>query len=232
MIDIAPELLVKLQKAFNEKYNNNKKISKILSTIKDGKPTYSEVNDLSIEVGDILAEVFKENLSGDMLPDGRMYYNIAKRTIEPMMINNYDIVTDNATIVQEILNKQAGMGIKAQTPDLNQSRIDGIINRLDEEEVFDDVKWILDEPIKNFTQAIVDDAIEKNARFHEGLGLSPTITRIVKGNCCDWCRQVAGDYNYPDVPEDIYKRHRYCRCTVEYNPGDNKRQDVWTKQWR
>ena len=232
MIDIAPELLEKLKKAFNEKYNNNKKISKILSTIKDGKPTYSEVNDLSIEVGDILAEVFKENLSGDMLPDGRMYYNIAKRTIEPMMINNYDIVTDNATIVQEILNKQAGMGIKAQTPDLNQSRIDGIINRLDEEEVFDDVKWILDEPIKNFTQAIVDDAIEKNARFHEGLGLSPTITRIVKGNCCDWCRQVAGDYNYPDVPEDIYKRHRYCRCTVEYNPGDNKRQDVWTKQWR
>lgn len=232
MIDIAPELLEKLKKAFNEEYNNNKKISKILSTIKDGKPTYSEVNDLSIEVGDILAEVFKENLSGDMLPDGRMYYNIAKRTIEPMMINNYDIVTDNATIVQEILNKQAGMGIKAQTPDLNQSRIDGIINRLDEEEVFDDVKWILDEPIKNFTQAIVDDVIEKNARFHEGLGLSPTITRIVKGNCCDWCRQVAGDYNYPDVPEDIYKRHRYCRCTVEYNPGDNKRQDVWTKQWR
>lgn len=232
MIDIAPELLEKLRKSFSEKYNKNKKIEKILSTIKDGKPTYAEVNDLSIEVGDILAEVFKENISSDILPDGKMYYNIAKRTVEPMMINNYDIVIENATIVQEILNKQAGMGIKAQTPDLNQSRIDGIINRLDEEEVFDDVKWILDEPIKNFTQSIVDDVIEKNAKFHEGLGLSPTITRIVKGNCCDWCRQVAGDYNYPDVPEDIYKRHRYCRCTVEYNPGDNKRQDVWTKQWR
>lgn len=232
MIDIAPELLAKLRRAFSEKFNNNKKISKILSTIREGNPTYSEVNELSIVVGDILAEVFQENLSQDILPDGRMYYNIAKRTVEPMMINNYDIVTDNATIVQEILNKNAGMGIKAQVPKLNQSRIDGIIDRLDEAELFDDIKWILDEPIKNFTQSIVDDVIESNAEFHEGLGLKPTVTRIVRGDCCDWCRRVAGEYQYPDVPKDVYRRHRYCRCTVEYDPGDSRKQDVWTKEWR
>ena len=226
MIDIAPELLAKLKKSFNEKYNKNKKVEKILSTIKDGKPTYSEVNDLSIEVGDILAEVFEENISGDILPDGRMYYNIAKRTVEPMMINNYDIVTENATIVQEILNRQAGMGIKAQIPDLNQSRVDGIINRLDEEEVFDDVKWILDEPVKNFTQAVADDTVKKNTEFHEGLGLVPSVTRIVKGDCCDWCREVAGTYYYPDIPDDVYRRHRYCRCTVEYDPGDGKKKRI------
>ena len=232
MIDIAPELLAKLRRAFSEKFNKSKKIGKILSTIRDGEPTYSEVNDLSIEVGDILAEVFKENLSADILPDGRMYYNIAKRTVEPMMINNYDIVIDNATIVQEILNKKAGMGIKAQIPALNQSRIDGIIDRLDEAEFFDDIKWILDEPIKNFTQSVVDDTIEANAEFHEGLGFNPTVTRIVRGDCCDWCKEIAGEYQYPDVPKDVYRRHRYCRCTVEYDPGDNRKQDVWTKQWR
>lgn len=224
MIDIAPELLEKLKKAFSDKFNNNKKIDKILSTIREGKPTYSEVNDLSIEVGGILAKVFQENLSGEMLPDGRMYYNIAKRTVEPMMVNNYDIVTDNAVIVQEILNKQAGMGIKAQVPPLNQSRIDGIIDRLDEEELFDNIKWILDEPIKNFTQAIVDDVIEKNTNFHEGLGLVPSVTRIVQGDCCDWCREVAGTYKAPNIPDDVYRRHRFCRCTVEYDPGDGKKK--------
>ena len=226
MIDIAPELLAKLRRAFSEKFNNNKKIDKILSTIREGEPTYSEVNDLSIVVGDILAEVFGENLSADILPDGRMYYNIAKRTVEPMMINNYDIVTDNAVIVQEILNKNAGMGIKAQVPKLNQSRIDGIIDRLDEEEFFDNIKWILDEPIKNFTQSIVDDAIEKNTEFHNGLGLKPSVTRIVRGDCCDWCREVAGTYHYPDIPDDVYRRHRYCRCTVEYDPGDGKKKRI------
>lgn len=224
MIDIAPELLTRLRRAFSEKFNNNKKIDNILSTIREGEPTYSEVNDLSIEVGDILAEVFKENLSGDILPDGRMYYNIAKRTIEPMMINNYNIITGNAVIVQEILNKQAGMGIKAQVPVLNQSRIDGIIDRLDESEFFDDIKWILDEPIKNFTQAVVDDAIKKNTDFHKGLGLIPSVTRIVKGDCCDWCREVAGTYYSPDIPDDVYRRHQFCRCTVEYDPGNGKKK--------
>ena len=224
MIDIAPELLEKLRKSFSEKLNKNKKIDKILSTIREGNPTYEEVNDLSIQVGDILAEVFQENLSADILPDGRMYYNIAKRTIEPMMINNYDIVTDNAAIVQELLNKQAGIGIKAQVPPLNQSRIDGIIDRLDEEELFDNIKWILDEPIKNFTQAIVDDVIEKNTEFHEELGLVPSVTRIVQGDCCDWCREVAGTYKAPNIPDDVYRRHRFCRCTVEYDPGDGKKK--------
>lgn len=232
MIDIAPELLEKLRRSFSEKFAKNKKIDKILSTIREGKPTYSEVNDLSIEVGDILAEVFGEVLSVDILPDGRMYYNIAKRTIEPMMINNYDIVTDNAAIVQEILNKKAGIGIKAQIPQLNQSRIDGIINRLDEAELFDDIKWILDEPIKNFTQAIVDDSVEKNANFHKGLGLEPKLIRKAEASCCDWCDAIDGVYDYSEAPDDIYKRHRYCRCTVEYDPGESKKQNVWTKQWQ
>ena len=230
--DIAPALLEQLRKAFSDKLISSEKANEIFSIIREGKPTYTEVNELSIEVGDLLAKTFQENLSAEILPDGRMYYNIAKRTVEPMMINNYDIITDNAAIVQEILNKQAGMGIKAQVPVLNQSRIDGIIDRLDEAEFFDDIKWILDEPIKNFTQAIVDDSVEKNAEFHKELGLEPKIIRIAEANCCDWCDEIDGVYEYPDVPDDIYRRHRYCRCTVEYDPGDSRRQNVWTKQWR
>ena len=231
--DIAPALLKKLQKAFAEKFNQNKKIQELYQAIQEGKATYAEVNELSIEAGNILAEVFQENLSSDILPDGRMYYNIAKRTVEPMMKNNYNIVIDNGVVVQELLGRAAGIGIKVQVPPVNQSRIDGIIDRLDAEEVFDDIKWILGEPVKNFTQAVVDDLVKANADFHHELGLRPKIIRKADPGCCDWCDKLDGEYEYPDVPEDIYRRHRFCRCTVEYDPGDSKRrQDVWTKQWR
>lgn len=231
--DIAPALLEKLRNAFNEKFNQNKKIKDLYQVIQEGKATYREVNELSIEVGDILAKVFQENLSSDILPDGRMYYNIAKRTVEPMMVNNYNIVIDNGVIVQELLNQKAGMRIKAQVPALNQSRIDGIIDRLDAEEVFDDIKWILDEPVKNFTQAVVDDLVKVNVEFHYNLGLRPKIVRKAAPGCCKWCDALEGEYEYPDdVPDDVYRRHRFCRCTVEYNPGDGRRQNVWTKQWR
>jgi len=231
--DIAPVLLEKLQKAFAEKFNQNKKIQELYQAIQEGRATYAEVNELSIEVGDILAEVFQENLSSNILPDGRMYYNIAKRTVEPMMKNNYNIVIDSGAVVQELLNRAAGIGIKVQVPPVNQSRIDGIIDRLDAEEVFDDIKWILDEPVKNFTQAVVDDMVKVNVDFHYKLGLRPKIIRKAAPGCCKWCDTLEGEYEYPDdVPDDVYRRHRFCRCMTEYDPGDSRRQDVWTKQWR
>ena len=124
------------------------------------------------------------------------------------------------------------IGIKAIEPALNQDRIDGIINRISNEEHFDEVKWILGEPVVNFTQSIVDDSIKANAEFQYKAGLTPKIIRTVAGNCCEWCRALAGKYSYPDVPKDVYRRHQRCRCTVNYHPGDGKVQNVHTKEWK
>ncbi|CAG7589950.1 hypothetical protein PEPTYR26121_01104 [Peptoniphilus tyrrelliae] len=38
-------------------------------------------------------------------------------------------------------------------------------------------------------------------------------------------------YEYPDVPKDVYRRHQRCKCTVDYLPGDGRKQDVHTKKW-
>lgn len=106
---------------------------------------------------------------------------------------------------------------------------------MSEADNFENVAWLLDEPIKNFCQSIVDDTVKKNIKFHHSLGLSPKITRKEAGNCCEWCKSVVGTFRYPhEVPEDIYKRHRYCRCEVLYDPADGskKKQDVWSKKWK
>ncbi|KXT72127.1 Phage protein [Streptococcus sp. DD10] len=116
-------------------------------------------------------------------------------------------------------------------PELNRDRIDGLVNRLASEESFDDVKWLLDDPIVNFSQRIVDDWIRINAEFHHKVGLSPKIVRRVVGHPCKWCKSLEGSYNYPEVPKDIYRRHGNCRCTVDYHPGNGKKQNVHTKRW-
>jgi len=188
-----------------------------------------------LRVGDILAEIFEMDISTDILPDGKMYYNIAERVVGTMMKNNYDIITDVASEVQKALNEKAGIGIKAIQPELNQDRIDGIVNKLSEADAYDDVSWLLGEPIVNFSQSIVDDCIKANADFQYRAGLSPKIVRTSTGKCCDWCNQVVGTYEYHKVKNtgnNVFRRHRYCRCTVEYVPGDGKKQDVWTKEWR
>ena len=232
MADIAPELLKKIQADFQSEFDKSKMISGLYAKVRDGTATYQEANDFAIEVGEILAGAYKNNLSADVLPDGKMYYNIAQRIINPTMENNYNLITDVTNQVQQSLNEAANIGIKPITPELNHDRIDGIINRVSSEDNFDDVAWILDEPVKNFSQSIVDDSIHENAEFHSKAGMSPKIVRKLAGGCCDWCRAVAGTYSYPDVPKDVYRRHQRCRCTVNYHPGDGKVQNVHSKLWK
>ncbi len=233
MEDIAPSLLKAIQDDFGRLFKKSGIITSLYEKVRDGTATYVEANDFAIETGRILAEVFKNNISSEVLPDGKMYYNIAKRTVEPMMKNNYDLITDVTDQVQQALNEAANIGIKAITPELNQDRIDGILNKASSADVYDEVAWVLDEPMVNFAQSIVDDAIKANAEFHSKAGLKPKIVRKVSGNCCDWCKNLAGTYSYPDnVPDDVYRRHQRCRCTVDYMPGDGKVQNVHTKQWQ
>lgn len=233
MEDVAPSLLKTIQDDFKEQFSKNNLIAALYKKVRDGTATYAEANVFSIEVGKTLANTFRNNLSSEVLPDGKMYYNIAKRVIEPMMKNNYILITDVTDQVQQKLNEAANIGIKPITPELNQDRIDGILDKTSSAEVYDDVAWVLDEPMVNFSQSIVDEAIKANAEFHAKAGLRPKIVRKVAGNCCDWCKNLSGTYLYPDdVPDDVYHRHQRCRCTVDYIPGDGKVQNVHTKQWQ
>lgn len=233
MEDIAPGLIKKIQADFQSMFDKSDNISTLYVKVRDGTATYVEANDFAIETGEILATAFSNNLSSAVLPEGKMYYNIAQRIIEPMMVNNYNLISNISLQVQEILNKSANIGIRAIKPGLNTDKIQGIIDRVSSADDFDKVAWVLDEPIKTFSQSIVDDAIRENAEFHSKSGLRPKIVRRVAGNCCEWCSNLAGSYTYPDeVPDDVYRRHQRCRCTVDYKPGDGKVQNVHSKRWK
>ena len=230
--DIVPELLKKLQDEFKERYDGSTLVKQLIGKIQGGSATYAEANEYAVEVGKLLADVFRENLSSEILPDGRMYYNIAQRILEPTLKNNYDLAADAAVQVQQSINTAAGIGIRAISPQMNEDRINGIINIVSGKENYDDIAYMLSEPVINFTQSAVDDTVRENVEFQGKSGLRPKVVRTVVGNCCEWCASLAGTYSYPDVPHDVYRRHKYCRCTVTYNPGSGKVQNVWSKKWR
>lgn len=232
MDDIAPYLLEEIQKEFDSLYRKNKKIQKLLEIINSGKGTYEEANEYAIEVGEILAKCYSDCITEEILPDAKMYYNIAKRTIEPTMQNNFDLISNVSVSAQEALNQKANIGLAVKYPEINQYKIDSIINKLTSDQ-FNKVAFILQEPVAHFSQSIVDDTIKANAELHSRSGLHPKITRKVRGGCCKWCMNLAGTYAYPDdVPDDVYRRHDHCRCEVLYDPGEGKQvQNVHTKSW-
>lgn len=232
MDDIAPHLLKIIQEEFERLYQNNDKVRRLLDVINAGEATYEEANEYAIELGEMLKKCYADSIHASDLPDGMMYFNIAKRTIEPTMQNNFDLISQASVKVQQSLNDTAGIGLQVVAPEINQYKIDSIINKLTSGQ-FDKVAFILQEPVAHFSQSIVDDTIKANAELHSRSGLHPKITRKVRGGCCKWCMNLAGTYAYPDdVPDDVYRRHDHCRCEVLYDPGEGKQvQNVHTKSW-
>lgn len=229
--DIVPSLLKKIKSEFEDARLDSEVLKDLLSKLHHSKASYLDANQYAIEIGEILSKALGASLTNETLPDGKMYYNIAQRVLTDVLGRNYELVSDYTEQVQKNLNSEAKIGLAAQVPELNQDRIDGLVNRLASEESFDDIKWLIVDPIVIFSQSIVDDSIRKNAEFHHKVGLSPKIVRRVVGHPCKWCKSLEGSYNYPEVPKDIYRRHGNCRCTVDYHPGNGKKQNVHTKKW-
>ena len=225
-VDISVELLEKIQATFRKKFGTSRKAQSLLKKTNDGLATYVDANEFSIVTGDLLAEAFAEHLSSDVLPNGRLYYNIGQKVVAPMLENNYEIVAENAVAVQETLNELADIGIKGQRADIQYERIEGIIQRLANELNYDDVAWILKEPVVNFTQAVVDDTIKKNVEFHNEAGLKAKVVRIAEANACKWCRNLQGEYDYPNVSQDVWRRHQNDKCIITYYPKKGKAQIV------
>lgn len=234
MEDISPQLIQTVTDEFHQLYESSAKIQTLLAKAKKGTATYAEAQDYALEVSRLIGQAYEKHISSAILPDGKMYYNIASRLIPETLDENYALVSRYATSVQGQLNKNAGIGLKAQTADKEQDRIDGLVELASNADQYDDVANQLLSAFENFNQHLVDSTIQKNADFHYRVGLSPKIFRKSHGKCCAWCGSLIGKYDYPDVPRTVYQRHENCRCTVLYDPADGskKRQNVWDKSWR
>ncbi len=231
MEDIAPGLLEKIQKDFRARIAANPKVRALESSIRGGTAGYADAEKYAELIGEALSQAFGNFLTAEALPEGKLYYNIAKRILDPMLKEDHQIVSQAAAMVQQNLNKQMGIGLKAQTAPVNQDRIDGIVYKVSNAESIENVAWVLEEPVKNFSISTVTDTLERNMNFQGRAGLKPRIIRRTNGKCCKWCSNLAGVYDYPIDGREVYQRHEYCRCTVEYDPGAGKRQNVHTKGW-
>ena len=214
MTDVAPALLEAITGQVMQGIGESPKIQAVLALIESGKATHADSLFYAREVGEILVRAFKTHLSSAVLPNGKMYYNIAKRILEPTLTTNHNLIADVATEVQSILNKQARIGLKAIRPAVNQSGIEGIINMVSRDMPFDNVAWMLQDPIVTFSERVVDETIQENTEFIGESGVATVITRTAESGACEWCRAVAGTYTYPNIPDDVYRRHDNCHCLV------------------
>lgn len=77
------------------------------------------------------------------------------------------------------------------------------------------IKKLLKEPICNMCQAFADDFCEANADQRQKMGMKSQIIRTVMGDCCEWCKQMAGAHDYNSADNTFFRRHDHCKCTIK-----------------
>lgn len=234
MKDIAPELQAKIEKTFRDNLQSNKRIQQLKAMLDAEKPNYSAADQYALEVGQALADAFHKHVTADILPDGKMYYNIAERIIPPSCRVSYEEISGYAETIVRGMNQRAGIGIAPQRAPFNTDRVKGLVERACGAEQYEDIRKSFEGDLVNYAQSVSTETMTENAEFGWKAGMNPVIRRIASADCCDWCAALDGEYAYEDVQDtgnDVYRRHRDCRCEISYDPGGSHVQNVHTKRW-
>lgn len=229
--DIVPALYERIENELRERNAGDKTIRLIFREVEGGTATLPRGHTYAERLGINLSDTLLNNLTADTLPGGRLWWNIADRTVRPLLMQNYEAVNALASQIQQGIDERENIGlatVRGVDPD---ARVRGIVEKATAEQELEMARKWLEEPIINCTESFFDDWNVANAEARYNAGMNPRIVRIAHPACCSWCAGLAGDYDYTELGRgtDVYKRHLFCRCTVTFENG-SMRQDIWTRQ--
>lgn len=198
-------------------------LNRIRRLIESGKATYADTSAYSIRSGKLLGEILSQHIL-EITPEEREALCAALLHDRYVDIN---LVVDE---VQSAMDAAQELHIAPHHAPENTERSHAIGSSLADPTKPDDVieRRARSAP-ETATKAVHDDRMESEAKFRSSAGLRCYLNRVAVGGCCPWCSDVAGRYVYGDHPDDIFRRHDNCDCTVTFEDG-RKRQDVWSKK--
>ncbi len=205
------------------KVASDPRLRSVIKKINAGTATFYDTAYFADVYSGITGNVFGANVL-DLSVEDREAVCIA------LLQNNHSEINDICAQVQGIIDDAAGIHIRAQKAVFPRERVIQLAHSLIDPTVADSViKRRATTGVKNVSESFHDDYIKVNAKFRNDAGFTVYIDRKTDGNCCEWCNQIAGRYVYGTEPDDVYRRHDNCDCTVTYVNG-KKRQDVWSKR--
>lgn len=220
------EILRKIIRRYGVETENIRTMQIIESKLAKHTVNYSDANRYAQEIGNILTGIFREYLP-EALTDGKLYRAAAEVLVKDPMYQAVNDVNKVARMIQNDLNAQAGIGMNAITPEVNEDQIDGIITGICNAETYAGSEELFLDQLGNFLEGHVDDFVRENADFQSDAGLTVIVQRIADGKCCKWCSNLAGSWLYDQVRDkgnDIWKRHNNCHCQIIYDPRGSKRR--------
>ena len=169
----------------------------------------------SAKCSQILADVLGEKLAKhilDLPPDsGR------SEVCQRLLKDHFDEISRNFEQVQRSQDQKNGIGLGTVKPPFPAERARQAGHSLDDPTVSDEtIQRRCKGAVTNVAKSMHDNLVKENAKVRNDLGLKPTIQRFGTAPCA-WCADVAGKYRFGEQPDDIFRRHDNCNCTIIYD---------------
>lgn len=220
---MSDEELKALADRFRQKLALDPEIRSLSKKIADGTADFSDTSKLFWRRSVMLREYTQDTVL-DLAPEDR------QRLVEALLHRGYDDTTEVLTIVQEALDEAQGLHLNPVVPKYPAERVVQVAHALMDPTVPDEkIVRRAGAPVANVNMSFHDDYMKENAKIRAKLGFKCYLNRVAAAGCCKWCTDIAGRYVYGDQPEDVFRRHDNCGCTVTFENG-RERQDVWSKR--
>ena len=131
--DIAPELYSAIERDFSMRVKTAPDIRAFTKRLEAGTATAEDVSTYAGRLGDCASAALISVLTEESLPDGRLYWNIAQRTIKPLMQKVHTMVNDAAIIVQRREDAALNIGLNPIRAPFPEERMNSLINRMIDE---------------------------------------------------------------------------------------------------
>lgn len=215
----------KLRAALDERLKADKRLETIAQKITSGKADFKDTAKYSQIVSHIMGKVMQENIGSITVPLGK------ELVCKELLREHYERINDVLGEVQASVDDKLGIHLNPVRAPFPTERVDKAAHSLEDPTVPEEtIKRRARSTTENIANSMHDDYIQTNASRRDAAGLKSFLVREVgAGGCCKWCASLAGRYDYATAPDDVFRRHDNCNCSVTYENG-RQRQDVWSKK--
>ena len=213
----------RLREELNERLNNDKRLTEIMDKISKGTATFKDSAEYSQIVADHMGDVISKNIGNIKIPMGK------EMVCKELLKENIERVDTVFGKVQVSVDEKMGIHLNPVTPPYPTERVNAIAHSLEDPNADDEKVARRGKSSGNVVAARHDENVKANAAWREKAGFDCYLVRDAGGGCCPWCAAIAGRYKYADAPDDVFRRHDHCTCTLTYECG-KMRQDVWSKR--
>ncbi|MBQ8122510.1 MAG: hypothetical protein IJ170_04245 [Ruminococcus sp.] len=211
-----------LSAAIESRIASDPQLRALRKKISQGTATLAE----SSKYSQLCAQIMGQKLSGQVLG-----LSDREGVCTQLLHDRYSDVNQVCEQVMRSVDERAGIAMNPRHAAFPAERVQQLAHSLTDPTVPDEtIQRRANTGAANVAISFHDDFVDENAAFRSDAGYECYITRVVGGASCPWCSAMAGRYKYPDeTPDDIFRRHDNCTCTVTFEQG-RFRQDVWSKR--